>query len=221
MAPRAGPDRETRHARPQRADARRNVTAILEAAAASLAHDPDATVADIASDAGVGRVTLYGHFGNRAELVEAVLARVSAEADAALAGTGNSAEPVTALVELVGSTWQIVDRFRAVLRAAQQELPAETIRLHHDPHLRRVEALITKGQRSGAFRRDLPRAWMVTLCYTVMHAAAEECAAGRLKSAQAGGVIAATLLAAFTPPGTAVPQPAVGPITPGRTAPPS
>jgi TetR/AcrR family transcriptional regulator, mexCD-oprJ operon repressor len=191
--------------RPQRADARRNVTAILEAARASLARDPDATVADIAAAAGVGRVTLYGHFPNRAELVEAVLSLVAGEADAALAGTDKAADPVTALVELVRSTWQVVDQFHAVLQAAQQELPAESIRGHHDPHLRRIEALIRRGQRAGVFRRDLPRGWLVTLCYTVMHAAAAESAAGRLKSAEAGDVIAATILAAFTPPGVSVP----------------
>jgi AcrR family transcriptional regulator len=49
-------------AREQRADARRNVEAILDAAQHCLSHDPQATIAHIAHAAGVGRVTLYGHF---------------------------------------------------------------------------------------------------------------------------------------------------------------
>ncbi len=40
-----------------------------------------------------------------------------------------------------------------------------------------------------------------------MHAAAEECAAGHLDPADAPRVIAATLLAAYTPPGEPVPAP--------------
>lgn len=191
--------------RGQRADARRNAAAILDAAQACLARDSNATIADIAEAAGVGRVTFYGHFSTRAELIEAVLGRVTQQANEALAGTGTSGDPVQALSDLVRATWQIVDQFRSVLRAAQQEMPAENIRSSHEPHLRRVDTLITRGQRAGVFRRDLPRRWLVTMCYTVMHAAAEECAAGRLKSSDAGGVIAATLVGALTPPGTVAP----------------
>ena len=55
----------TRPARPQRADARRNVAAILDAAVLCLTRNPDASIADIAEAAGVGRVTVYGHFKTR------------------------------------------------------------------------------------------------------------------------------------------------------------
>ena len=53
----------------------RNIESILEAAAVALAEDPDASMADIAAAARVGRVTLYGHFASRRELVEATVAR--------------------------------------------------------------------------------------------------------------------------------------------------
>ncbi|MGH3403828.1 MAG: hypothetical protein ACRDRJ_15215 [Streptosporangiaceae bacterium] len=43
----------------RRADARRNIAAILEAALDCLARDPQASIADIAAGAGVGRITLY------------------------------------------------------------------------------------------------------------------------------------------------------------------
>ena len=61
--------------RAQRADARRNIAAILDAATECLAHDPEMSIADIAAAAGVGRITLYGHFRTRADLVDAVLVR--------------------------------------------------------------------------------------------------------------------------------------------------
>jgi AcrR family transcriptional regulator len=52
--------------RAQRADARRNIAAILEAATDCLARDPEMSIAGIAAAAGVGRITLYGHFKTRA-----------------------------------------------------------------------------------------------------------------------------------------------------------
>jgi TetR/AcrR family transcriptional regulator, mexCD-oprJ operon repressor len=198
--------RSTPQARPQRADARRNVAAILDAAVLCLTRNPEASIAEIAEAAGVGRVTLYGHFGTRAELVDAVLTRTVAEADATLAATDTSGDPSAALTRLVGASWQIVNQSRSVLLAARRELPAERIRGVHDRILRRVQTLIERGQRSGAFRTDLPKAWLVTTAFSLMHAAAEDRTAGRLDPDDTARTISATLLAAFTPPGQTVPR---------------
>jgi AcrR family transcriptional regulator len=186
--------------RAQRADARRNIAAILDAATDCLARDPDMSIADIAAAAGVGRITLYGHFKTRAELVEAVLARTLEHADAVLDATDTTGDPSAALARLVASSWQIVHHFRNILLAAHRELPAERIRGVHDRILRRVRTLIERGQRAGTFRTDLPKQWLVTTTFSLMHAAAEDAAAGRIKAQDAAGLITATLLAAFTPP---------------------
>src|SRR5262245_14346690 len=114
-------------ARPQRADARRNVAAILDAGTDCLARDPDVSIADIAAAAGVGRITLYGHFKTRAELVDAVLVRTLERADTVLDATDTTGEPSAALARLVAASWQIVHQFRNVLMAAHGELPAERI----------------------------------------------------------------------------------------------
>lgn len=190
--------------RVRRADARRNVEAILDAAVACLARDPDVSVVEIAAAAGVGRVTLYGHFKTRAELVDAALVRTIERADQILDTTDTTGDPVEALVRLVASSWQIVDQFRNVLLAAQRELPAERIRGVHDRVLRRIQSVVERGQRDGAFRTDLPKRWMVTTVISLMHAAAGDAAAGRVEVDQVPGLITATLLAAFTAPGATV-----------------
>jgi TetR/AcrR family transcriptional repressor of mexCD-oprJ operon len=186
--------------RAQRADARRNIAAILDAATSCLARDPETSVGDIAAAAGVGRITLYGHFKTRAELVDAVLAQTVQRADLILDATDTSGDPRDALARLVASSWLIVHQFRNILLAAQRELPAERIRGVHHPILRRVQSLIRRGQRAGTFRSDLPRQWLVTTAFSLMHAAAEETAAGRVKDDDAARLITATLLAAYTPP---------------------
>ena len=188
-----------------RADARRNVAAILAAATDCLAKNPDTSVAEIAAAAGVGRMTLYGHFKTRTDLLDAVLTRVVAEAHETLGAVDVAGDPRDAVARLVAASWLIVDRLRNILTAAQRELPAERIREAHDLVLGRVQSLIERGRATDAFRTDLPVSWLVSLAMNVMHAAATEVSAGRLTSDQAPTVVAGTLLAAFTPPGAVVP----------------
>lgn len=183
----------------RRADARRNIAAILDAAQACLGGDPDASIGEIAKSAGVGRVTLYGHFGSRAELIDATFARVLAEADQALDAVDLAGDPRAALARLIGSSWRIIDRSRALLAAAQRALPAERIHELHDRPMRRVHALLERGRTEGVFRTDLPDTWLVATFYSVMHAAADEITAGRLDGQDASDVLATTLLSAFTP----------------------
>ena len=196
--------------RPQRADARRNVEAIIAAAATCLAADPNASIADVAGAAGVGRMTLYGHFKTRADLIDAVLRRTLEESHDILKAIDTSGDPQQAIVRLIESSWQLVHRFANVLEAAQNELPPERIHGTHDRVLRRIQTLIERGQRSGVFRSDLPKSWLVSLGVRLMHGAADDVAAGRLKALDAPTVIARTLFAALTPIGHRVGAPEAG-----------
>jgi AcrR family transcriptional regulator len=190
----------------RRADAERNAAAILDAAVACLVDDPQASTADIAARAGVGRVTLYGHFPTRTDLVDAVFVRTVAHAEERLDALDLSGDPRAALATLVASSWRIVYEFRALLAAAERALPAERIREHHDQPMDRVRALIDRGRADGAFRTDLPTRWLVATFYHVLHGAAAEINAGRLDAADAAGTITTTLLACYTAPGRTVPR---------------
>jgi AcrR family transcriptional regulator len=182
----------------RRADAERNIAAILEAGLARFSRNPDASVAEVAQAAGVGRVTLYGHFPSRQKLLDAVFAHALAKANTALdAEVIDHGAASEALSRLIRSSWPILAQHRGLL-AAQRDLPPARIRQHHDQTMARVERLIARGQDEGDLRTDLPRPWLVATFYSLMHAAAEEVNAGRLDPAQAGGVLAATILAALT-----------------------
>ncbi|MGZ0148716.1 TetR/AcrR family transcriptional regulator [Kribbella sp. WER1] len=188
----------------KRADAQRNIDAILTAAADCLSRNPAASTSEIAKAAGVGRVTLYGHFPSRAELLDAVFVRAIATGEEALGQVDLTGDPRAALIRLIETSWQLVDRFRTLLIAAQEVLPPARVReLHADP-MTRVERLLERGRSEGAFRTDLPTAWLVSIMHNVMHGAAHEIQAGRITSAEAAPYITATLLAAYTPPGERV-----------------
>lgn len=185
------------HAR--RADAERNREAILDAAVRCLSDDPRASMSEIARAAGVGRVTMYGHFASRSELVEAVFSRTMSRAETALKDVDTGGAPLEALDRLVTASWRHVGDSRSILQAAEEELGVERVRqLHHDP-LARVRRLVRRGRTSGAFRDDLPADWLVTCFFTVLHAAAEQVRSGRLSERAADRVVRATVGSLFRP----------------------
>jgi TetR/AcrR family transcriptional regulator, mexCD-oprJ operon repressor len=183
-----------------RADAQRNIDAILEAAYRCLSHDPDASVGDIAKAAGVGRVTLYGHFGNRADLVDAVVQRALARFDEAMSSLDLDGDPREALGRLVESSWRPTAESANLLVAAERSLPPEKLMAAHEGPAQRVVDLLERGREEGAFRTDLPTSWLVAMFHATIHAAATELAAGHLAPDAAAPTIATTLLATFTPP---------------------
>ena len=190
----------------RRADAQRSIAAILEAAVEILSRDPEASVSEIAKAAGVGRVTLYGHFPNRAELVDAAFARAIDDGHAALDKVDLTGEPRQALARLIHSSWLLVNRSRALLLAAQTALPPGRIRDLHAGPMQRVQHLVERGQHEGVFRTDLPTSWLVGVMHSVTHAAADEINAGRLIPDDAAGYITATVLACLSAPGQPVPE---------------
>lgn len=188
----------------RRADAERNIAAILEAGTRLLSADPGASVAEIAKAAGVGRVTLYGHFPSREALVDAVLDHTVGLADAVLEDEALDTAPAPeAMAGLLHSSWEILDRHRRLFVAADRVLPTERIREHHDRPLRRVERLIARGQDDGDFRTDLPLEWLVTTFFAIIHSAAQEREAGRLAAEEVEPVLIRTMLSLLTSPSPA------------------
>lgn len=197
MAPRVTPDQR------RRADAERNLAAILSAGRECLSRNPAASMTEIAQAAGVGRVTLYGHFSSREDLVEAVVrdtlthAQRAFEAAAPEAESGSAAD---ALSHLVRTSWHVLDGCLGLRAAAVHALGESGMRDQHEQMLRHIDALIERGQHEGDFRTDLARSWLVTTCYGLVHLAADEVAAGRLSRREAGPTIDATIRAALAKP---------------------
>jgi len=181
-----------------RADALRNREAILAAAEEVFRESAQASMADVASRAGVGRVTLYAHFANRGELIDAVFERTVTESSAHLSALDLAGDEVEALTRLIESSWRVVHRERAILAVAEQELPTERIRAHNDASLKRVRDLIERGQQSARFRRDLSADWLTSVFFSTVHGAAAEIEAGRLPDDEAGDVVLRTLTSLFT-----------------------
>ncbi|WP_341855165.1 helix-turn-helix domain-containing protein [Brachybacterium sp. GPGPB12] len=91
----------------------RNRARILAATATAIRKNPDASVGDIAAEAGMGRVTVYGHFPTRAELIEAALVDSLERGEDVLSGVPLDGDPGEAFRRLVASSWVLVDQSRA------------------------------------------------------------------------------------------------------------
>jgi TetR/AcrR family transcriptional regulator, mexCD-oprJ operon repressor len=180
---------------PRRADARRNIAAILDAATACLARDPSSSINDIAQAAGVGRVTLYGHFESRAELVSQVVERAIAQSEEALGAVDVSGDPREALARVLEVSWEVTERFGGLVIAAEDTLPADQLREAHAAPARRVRKLIRRGRSAGCFRRDMPLEWQVTMMQSVIHGASQAVHRGEITRAQAPRLVRDSALA--------------------------
>jgi TetR/AcrR family transcriptional repressor of mexCD-oprJ operon len=185
----------------RRADARQNVEKILSAAVSCLGRNPEASVSEIAQEAGVGRVTLYGHFPSREILVEAALTRVLSAGDEVLDRVDLVGDPRAALRTLIESSWLLIAQASAVLAAALATLPPGRVHELHAKPERRVSDLIWRGQAEGVFRADLPADWLTSVLHHLMKGAAQDVATGRLDPTDAPRFIAETALAVCLAPG--------------------
>lgn len=131
----------------------RTQTAILDAAARVLGRRPEAAMADIADEAGVGRATLYRYFPTREALLRGV----------ADTGTAELADEIEAanLAELAAD--RALGRLAAVFVRTGAKYAALVSQLGqpHDPVDKQrvtkpVGEVITRGVENGTLRADLP-----------------------------------------------------------------
>jgi AcrR family transcriptional regulator len=186
-------EQESRQRR--RADAERSIGAILDAAEALLAERPDASMAEIAAEAGLTRQTVYAHFESREVLLTAVAERALGHAVAAIdAAEPERGDPAEALDRLVAAWWGSVARRARVLEALRAGYPShEDLHDFHGPILERVVRLSRRGQRAGVFDRSVQASWLAAAFLALMHAAADEVAAGRLAPDDAGRALEASI----------------------------
>lgn len=175
---------------PRRADARRNIDRLVEAAIECLSRDPAASVQQIAAEAGVGRVTAYAHFESRGSLVEAALRRAIEQGEEVLSQLDLEGDPRAALRRLVEAGWELSARSVNIWVAAHDTLSAAQIRTLHDPPAERAKKLLRRGQREGVFRRDLPEDWLVDSLHALMKLALDEVVSGRIAHADAAALVA-------------------------------
>ncbi|MDM4762259.1 TetR/AcrR family transcriptional regulator [Galbitalea sp. SE-J8] len=143
-------------ARP-RSDAARNRERIVEAARVELNRDPEASLDTIATAAGIGRRTLYGHFATRDALLQELLdrgvARVLAAFDAD--AVRPHPDPVLDLCLIAVTLWHEVESTRVMtLFAVRGPFRSQTIAALARVRARALDD-VRRGQAGGGIRTDI------------------------------------------------------------------
>jgi AcrR family transcriptional regulator len=150
-----GLKRRARSVRHMRADAQRNLDALLQAAMAVFATSGvDAPVRQIAEKAGVGVGTVYRHFPQRSDLIVAVFRReVDACADAA-AALATEHEPGEALARWMQRYVDFISAKRGLAAALHSGNPAyDTLPAYFQKRLRpALRTLLETAAAAGEVR---------------------------------------------------------------------
>jgi AcrR family transcriptional regulator len=148
----------TESSRRQRADARRNVEALLEAAKAVFATSGvDAPAKEITDRAGVGVGTLYRHFPQRSDLVLAVLEReIDACADAGSA-LGATDPPWAALAKWIQRYTELVATKTGLASALQSgDAAHQALRTYvYQRMVPVLDTMIEAATAAGEIRTDV------------------------------------------------------------------
>jgi AcrR family transcriptional regulator len=145
-------------ARKPRADARRNRDRVLEVAREAFTRlGADASLDDVAKQAGVGAGTLYRHFPTRDELLTAVY---RSEVEKLAAAERKFAETMPPMEALRAWMLLFVDYIatKKIIAAALNNMvggPSKVFEASHDRIWGAIRALVKRAIKSGDVRKDL------------------------------------------------------------------
>jgi AcrR family transcriptional regulator len=148
-----------------RADAARNRRRLLEAAARVFAeHGMDASVDDIAREAGVGIGTLYRRFATKDELIAAVLDDRFETIAAAIEAAGGLEDPMAALETAMAELAAGAVLHRALLHnLAYSGCHAPLVQAAKERVTAEFDAILARARAAGVVRDDIVARDLMTL----------------------------------------------------------
>jgi AcrR family transcriptional regulator len=149
-----------------RADAARNLDAVLQTGARLLAEDPGASVAAIAAAAGVDRRTVYRRFPNRDALIDAVFeAKLDALEDVIAQGRLTEAPVGVALHRLVEGAVEVARRYPVEQEQLQRSMKCSPRYL---VQRQKIETFLRRALDDGLIRADLPDGMVWLLLHDIV-----------------------------------------------------
>lgn len=177
---------------------------LLTAATQVLLRNPTASLAEVATAAGVSRTTLYARFPTRPALLVGLAqaamdlvekAYVDAGLDDSAADAAGVTETLTRVLDLLVP---LGERVEFLLRERSLDHEAELVARYTALDRPLVE-FVARGQRAGALRADLPDWWIVAALLGAVYSAWEAIADGRLAPRDAPALVLRTVFDGIRP----------------------
>lgn len=148
--------------RTPRSDARANRESILASAREVLAQDPRASIDLIARTAGLTRRALYGHFEDRAALVDELIA-TGAQRFNAIADTPPADTPRLDLARLAARLWHAAAHVQLIAAIALDDEHVSSTASALAPVRRMLFEIVQRGQSDASLRTDMDAATLARL----------------------------------------------------------
>lgn len=173
-----------------RADAARNLEAVLTTGARMLAADPGASIASIAAEAGVDRRTVYRRFASREDLLTAIYEARLTAIESAIEEARLREAPVAVALHRYVENIIVVNRTWPVDLARM--LTDDSVHARRDAAVEEVDAFLRRATDEGLLRPGLPQGWASALLPQLMHLVSRQLP--ELSAGQAADVVVDTLL---------------------------
>lgn len=172
-------------------------TAILDAAFATYAAKPTATLAEVAEAAGIGRATLHRHFKGREDLMTALALQAIRDIDAAFEEATRDAANYTEAMRLgLEAMVALADR-QAFLETEPLDHVPEIVSEHARQNVELTQAM-EEVRKEGGIAASIPTAWAVKTYEAMIYTAWSMVRDGEATPKQASALAWRTLSSGLT-----------------------
>jgi len=173
--------------------------ALLHSAVAVLANNPGASLSDIASQAGVGRATLYRYFPSRDALVRELALEAIEAIDQVTARVGrhNLASEATLLAFLEGVV-PLGDRFHFLVSESSAYTDLE-VSAAYTRQMGELDEFVTRLKQDRVIALDIPNTWVTATIDALIWAAWLSVQTGDIARKDAAAFVYRTLMKGLVP----------------------
>ena len=176
----------------------KTVDTLLDAAAAVLARNPGASIADVAVRAGVSRATLYRYFPSREALIRALAIEALGQTDEATASLRDQTSSSTETLQLtIGALVPLGERFHFLMAEFGVMGDPEVAEIY-ERQQSELSNLVEAVKAEGDIAREIPTAWVVTVIDTLIYAAWTSVEEGFIASRDAVDLVNRTLFSGLS-----------------------
>ncbi len=184
----------TIEARTPRRDAVDNRAALIAAARVVFANNPDASLDAVATEAGLSRRSVYGHFANREDLQRELVTLGAQRVTAALESVDH-ADPIIRLALIGAGLWREVASVRVMALFAVRGDLRQHSAAGLAPLRARVLDAVREAAAAGEARADIPAERLARLVEDAALAVLEESTRSELSPAEGHRLVMQGILA--------------------------